>query len=60
MGLFLAISGVLSGDGAAVRAAIESYVAANQGKFELRHGTTDDDGIGILQSTATTTTILHP
>lgn len=60
MGLFLALSGVLSGDAAAVKAAIASYAATNQGEFEPRTGTMDDDCIGILQSTAATTTILHP
>ncbi len=48
MGLFLAISGVLSGDTAAVRAAIASYAAANEGEFVLRAATMDDDCVGIL------------
>jgi hypothetical protein len=60
MGLFLSASGVLSGDGIAVRNAIASYVAATGGTFELRAGSMDDRNIGMISSSEATTTILYP
>jgi hypothetical protein len=60
MGLFLSASGILSPDGNAVRNAIASYVESAGGTFELRAGTTDDQNIGVIRSTESTTTVLYP
>lgn len=60
MGLFLSASGVLTPDGNAVREAIGAYVASAGGTFEPRAGTTNDRNIGVIQSTALTTTVLYP
>ncbi len=60
MGLYLSASGVLSPNGKAVRNAISSFVAATGGIFEPRTGTTNDRGIGVIQSTESTTTVLYP
>jgi hypothetical protein len=60
MGLFLSASGVLTPDGNAVREAVASYVATSGGTFEPRAGTTNDRNIGVIQSSASTTTVLYP
>lgn len=60
MGLFLSASGVLSADAKAVRESISSYVVSTGGTYELRTGTTEDRGIGVMQSSASTTTVLYP
>jgi hypothetical protein len=60
MGLFLSASGILSPDNSAVRDAISSFVTSTGGPFELRAGTTDDSNIGVMQSTASSTTVLYP
>lgn len=60
MGLFLSASGVVTADGGAVLAAIESYVAETGGTFELRPGTTNDRDIGVISAAASTATVLYP
>ena len=60
MGLFFSASGVLSAGGNAVREAISSYVTSTGGTFELRAGTTIDRNIGVIESMASTTTVLYP
>lgn len=60
MGLFLSASGVVSPNGEAVREAISSYVASTGGAFELRSGSMNNRNIGVLQSSASTTTVLYP
>ncbi len=60
MGLFLAMSGVRSADIARIRQALESFAEAKGGLFEMRSGSTDDDGIGAIRSNARTTTLLYP
>ena len=60
MGLFLAASGVVGRDAAAVRNAIGAYVANVGGTFESRDGTTEDKNIGVMQEAAKLTTVLYP
>lgn len=60
MGLFLAMSCVLSPNNLDIRQALKSFTDARGGRFEMRSGTTEDDGIGVIRSNATTTSVFYP
>jgi hypothetical protein len=60
MGLFLAASGVVGADSAAVERSVGSFASAHGGTFEPRSGTTDDPNIAVVTQGGPNTTILYP
>jgi hypothetical protein len=60
MGLFLAASGVIGTDGAAVERSVCAFVNFHGGTFEPRPGTTDDPNIAVITQGGPNTTILYP
>jgi hypothetical protein len=60
MGLFLAASGVIGADSAAVERSLGSFVDAKGGIFEQRSATTDDPNIAVIAQAGPNTTFLYP
>lgn len=60
MGLFLAASGIIGADSAAVERSVGSFAAAHGGTFESQVGTTADSNIAVIAQRGSNTTILHP
>lgn len=60
MGLFLAASGIVGADSAAVERSVATFANTHTGPFEPRAGTTDDPGIAVITQGGPNTTILYP
>jgi hypothetical protein len=60
VGLFLAASGVIGADSAAVERSIGSFANAHGGTFESRAGRPDDPKLAIIAQCGPNTTVLYP
>src|SRR5436190_13752237 len=60
MGLFLAASGIVGAESAAVERSVASFANSHGGTFEQREGATDDPNIGVITQGGSNTTILYP
>jgi len=60
MGLFLAASGIIGADGAAVERSVAKFANAHTGTFEPCDETADDRNIAVITQGGPNTTILHP
>ncbi len=60
MGLFLAASGVIGADSAAVERSLDSIASARGGTFEPSSGTNNDPNIAVITQGGPNTTIRYP